>query len=946
MKVLKIILCIIAILLVGGIITGVVISLTDTSTPDEPNDTTDCKGDLHFLNKNGVCANCKGQAPTSIRLNSYSVETYFTDGDGYQLSCSFEPENTTLTKIFWKSSDETVATVDDNGYVTYVGTGTARIYATPITGEKLTNICTFNLTRRDPELPLVFERDKYYVDTCYIDSSLLCTDTVRIYENGSANMPEDGIFEWASSNESVVKILLTTKKTCRIQYVGEGSATITATGSNGAVATADVYVGTRLNISIGTTVTPCPVHIGDTISIICNWLPEKLVTDSIKTFRSSNENVLTVDRDGIGTIVGYGEVTITAETGSSSSAVNTSVTYEFVPYEVTSITLIKDGDHYSSGLYFTMAANIPPDNIAGEYPNTVQLSASVSPWNAEDKRIIWTSSNISVVTVDETGNVTAVGGGTATITATAHNGLSVSCEIGVTMFAENVTLTGYEILDDYPNATECKMFVGDSIQLGKQVLPQNHNDSRVNDAVWHSTNTAVATVNDNGLVTAVGIGNVRVKLKPQYALATDNGFAYVDIIVCEPIESVSFNVDSINFDYSQGIQKIDDNHFTLGKDCSLTLPTHTIGGSFDENLNIKDRLHYSSSNKDAVSVSTAGIIRAKGLGDSVITVTTDSGKTASVTVTVTFFAQSIEMQDITIPVGSSVTLPIGVVPEKATPYLGISYDSQYVDIVSDYVFDNGKLYLGQDITITAKQVGSCRVTIDACGPFDVNDSKSSVMFTITIAEVPDTFAECRWLQIAELSANGQAVERFNVGDEKEVTLTDGSTITFAILGFNHDVDVNGNVVGLTLGLKNLYVSKSAMNDTNLNTASSVMSAELASIYELLPEDLRAVIKTVQKQTSAGGKSRTIKTTEEKLFLFSEKEVFGTYAGSFDGEGTQYAYFVQNTNRVLTINGTASNWLLRSPTKDSYTTFRGVYQSGVVGNINANTEAGVCFGFCV
>lgn len=956
MKIFKIILCVIAGLLVVSGVAGVIVATTNSSSPNTPANPTDCKGDLHFLNDNGVCANCKGQAPTSIRLNTYKVETFFTDGDGYQLGCSFLPENTTLTKIFWKSSDENVATVDNDGYVTYVGTGTARIYATPVTGEELTNSCLFTLTRRNPDLSLVFEKDKYYVDTSYLESDLLRQDTVRIYDNGSVAMPEDRNFVWASSDENVVKVLEGGKSIRPILYVGEGTATITATGSNGAVATAHVYVGPRLKLSLsGSSARRVYAYIGSTFAISCEWLPEECVFDSVYKFTSSNNNVATVDNDGIVTIVGYGEVTFKAEVNSSSTAADTEFTVEFVSFDVTELRLFmndKDGEFISSADYIgnlTMAANTPSSSIAEEYPHIIQLYAHITPSSAANKALIWTSSNATVATVDENGRVTAVGGGTATITATAHNGVSVSCTVSSTMFVENVTLTGYEVMDDYINATECKMFIGDSIQLGKKVFPENHNDSRVNNAVWRSTNSAVATVDDNGLVTAVGPGNVRIKFKSPYTLASDNGFAYVDIVVYEPIESIRLYADEVDFDYGAGQRILGDNHYAFPLEDSFKLTTRVTGSNAETVVNsnglaVKDRLHYTSSNNEAVSVNSSGVIHAKGVGDSVITVTTDSGKTSSVTITVLFPAQEMSVKDLTMSVGDSVVLPLVLAPEKATPYLGISYNSQFVDITSDYEFDNGYLYLGQQITVTAKQAGVCTVTLDASGPVNADDpaEKTSVTFTITINASRQNLEACSWQDIANYSLSGQASQAFRVGDEKRVQLTNGEELTFVILDFDHD-DVAENVAhSISFGLKGLMAETVSMEDLDLN-----------AIYEMLPIDLQAVMKTTAKRVMAGNRSEQIVVSQQKLWLFAEVEIDGTSRTGYCDEGSQYAYwsrFLDGTDkndRVLTINGIAKDYWLRSPSTVAADSYSYVGSNGYVYASGKQTNSyGVCFGFCV
>ena len=75
--------------------------------------------------------------------------------------------------------------------------------------------------------------------------------------------------------------------------------------------------------------------------------------------------------------------------------------------------------------------------IAGEDFQSVQLVATVAPYDADDMTITWTSSDEAVATVDANGVVTAVAPGTATITATAANGVNATCVVTV-VYAEGI----------------------------------------------------------------------------------------------------------------------------------------------------------------------------------------------------------------------------------------------------------------------------------------------------------------------------------------------------------------------------------------------------------------------------------------------------------------------------------------------------------------------------
>ena len=113
--------------------------------------------------------------------------------------------------------------------------------------------------------------------------------------------------------------------------------------------------------------------------------------------------------------------------------------------------------------------------------------------------LTWLSSNESVATIDAIGKLTTTGIGTTTITCTAHNGVSASCEVTVNpVIVSGITL----------NETEAELTVGEKLQLEATVSPENATNKSV---TWNSTNETVAVVDESGLVTAVGSGTCQVK---------------------------------------------------------------------------------------------------------------------------------------------------------------------------------------------------------------------------------------------------------------------------------------------------------------------------------------------------------------------------------------------------------------------------------------------------
>lgn len=210
-----------------------------------------------------------------------------------------------------------------------------------------------------------------------------------------------------------------------------------------------------------------------------------------------------------------------------------------------------------------------------------------------------------------------------------------------------------------------------------------------------------------------------------------------------------------------------------------------------------------------------------------------------------------------------------------------------------------------------------------------------------------------WAKIAEVSETGAAANVWQVGDTKDIVVG-GETLTVEIVGFDHDDLADGSgKAGITFGLKNLMTNTRQMNSTNTNaggfTGSDMYDWLQSTLLNSLPSDLRAVLKSVNKKTSAGNQSSTINTNAMKIFLFSEIEIFGSVAFSKSGEGSQYARFATASSRIKRRSngsGAANWWWERSPRSGSSNYFCRVTNDGNVGNVNAGAAGGVAFGFCV
>ncbi len=134
--------------------------------------------------------------------------------------------------------------------------------------------------------------------------------------------------------------------------------------------------------------------------------------------------------------------------------------------------------------------------------NTMQLTATVLPSNTTNKTVIWTTSNSSVATVNSNGLVTAKAVGTATITARTIDGTNLSASCVVTVNPNVVLATSISL-----NKTDAELTKGSSMELTATVLPSNTTNKSLK---WSSNNPAVASVDENGLVTALAVGTATI----------------------------------------------------------------------------------------------------------------------------------------------------------------------------------------------------------------------------------------------------------------------------------------------------------------------------------------------------------------------------------------------------------------------------------------------------
>ena len=207
---------------------------------------------------------------------------------------------------------------------------------------------------------------------------------------------------------------------------------------------------------------------------------------------------------------------------------------------------------------------------------------------------------------------------------------------------------------------------------------------------------------------------------------------------------------------------------------------------------------------------------------------------------------------------------------------------------------------------------------------------------------------------------GQLSEALNENGLEGLVSAAGDVLSEVLLmGFNHDTLTSSTAygsatatgkAGMTLQMADCLAATAKMNSSNTNSGGwescAMRTSNMATYLSQLTSAWQSVVKQVNKLSSAGSQSTTIKTTADKLFLLSEVEIFGSATYSVSGEGSQYAYYKAGNSKVKNVNGSAHHWWERSPYASNTTYFCRVNSSGGAYYYYASGSFGVAFGFCV
>lgn len=460
--------------------------------------------------------------PESIVLNKTGIS--LTQGEHFQLIAAVKPDNA-VTKLQWSSDNKNIAAVTANGYIAAVSTGETDIRV--ITDNGLAAKCHVIITQR--EIP--------------ISSITLSNEALTLTEGDSgvisaivqpSNTTMSKVVSWSSANSGIARVDASGK----VYAVKPGTTEIIAKASNGKLSKCKISIQKRVVpiTSVAISNTALTLTEKDSRTITASVYPSNTTMSRGITWISSNRNIASVDGNGRIYAASPGTVTITAKSANGKTAsCRLNVQKRVIP--ISSVNMSQRSIGLKKGKSVTLSASVSPSNTTmskaiswsssngkiasvnssgkvtaksagkavitarssnGKTGNCTVTVTNPAPAinkksltmykkktytlkiNNNTKKVIWSSSNKKIATVNGKGKVTAKKAGKVTITG----------KIGKKKYTCKITVKNPYLKVSKSKATMKK---GQSIKLSASTSPKAT-------IKWSSSKKSVATVSNKGSV--------------------------------------------------------------------------------------------------------------------------------------------------------------------------------------------------------------------------------------------------------------------------------------------------------------------------------------------------------------------------------------------------------------------------------------------------------------
>lgn len=754
-----------------------------------------------FNNSSEVMASTIRVEKDGILINNIQGKT----GESLAVDVNVGPAEALDKGYTVESSNPDVVTADTSGNITFVGNGSANLTYKLSSSPNIKHTISVNVgTAVVKDLKISLNGSDYSADNKNIlngsntlnvesydtdgllvagDAKVVPQDTSILSVDESGNivaksLGTDTIRVYSQSNNSVYKDIQIQVVNSLVELQGISLASLV---------TRNVYVGDTLEVEVLFNPANYPVK-----DLTLNIVDPAIMTHSKTEINSAGNPVLTFD------IVGEGSTTS----------------------DITTVAQNNSGSTFSTELSVNASIKKP---VTGVEVNTPNLEVGkggeldlgglivVKPSDASIKDVIYEVDDDTVLTVDETGKVTGVTGGTANVTITSKDdpSISVTVPIKVTVATGSVIPVGSGTIN---------LVVGDTEDVSS-LVSVTPSDATNKELTYTVNDTGIATVDSTGKLTAVAKGSTTITVASKENPAKNCTFIVnvSDLVI--PITGITVNGDS-NLSY-----KVDDSDNLSNK-----ITVNPAG--YTENLT------WVTSDNKVATVDTNGQLVIVGAGNCTITVT---GGSQSATINITASPNIVNVESIqadenviALKEGTSanVSSNFSVLPADATNKV-LSYEIVDTDIAT---VDNSGL-------VVAKKVGTTSLTVKTT-------DGTNISRTITIEVTKDT------VDISGVSINGSNkvnVDKGNVVDlgSKVVITPDTATNKDLVWSSNNGcvtVDSSGKVTGVANGTATITGTTTDGSNISVSfevTVSTPSKPELITKLDILNSKLNLRVGDVE-----------------------------------------------------------------------------------------------------
>lgn len=545
-------------------------------------------------------------SPTALSLDH--EPHYMVLGSTMQLTPVTEPTGQRVCEVYtWSSSASRRASVSSTGLVTAKSTGVVTITCRSKQNSRIRE--TLRIVVVTPDSP-------YYINLTPSDETIhaYAGDTLHI---GASVFPASRSQNliWSSSRSSVASV----DQNGNVTIKKPGTVKITATSAvNRDIQSSVTIQATRLPAPDAIVISPTPatLELSETLDLSALTYPTDERRSQEFRWKSSSTSVARVSSDGVVTPRKLGTVTITCYSAVNSK-VRATLTLRIVDSKLPD------------------AITLDAASLSMENGQKIQLTPTVTPATAV-QTVTWKSSKSSVASVDSQGIVTAHASGTATITATSTYSSKKTVRIKVT-----VTQKAAPSALSFPTST-ASIYVGKSAQIAVSAQPTTASTL----CQYTSSDTSVATVDSNGVITAHKVGMATISAR---SLKNSQASASLRVIVYD--------------DNTPGSITLSSTALYLGVKYSDTMSASVLPATASQAVT------WSSANPAVATVDENGYVTGCSIGTTSITATASNGVSTSCTVYVT---------------STNVS---GVVPARTTTVAGISENLAKIYAIQDSALD-------------------------------------------------------------------------------------------------------------------------------------------------------------------------------------------------------------------------------------------------------------------